>query len=36
MLRISKMTDYAIILMVELTREGETLSAHQLADRIHV
>lgn len=36
MLRISKMTDYAIMLMVELTREGETLSAHQLADRIHV
>ncbi len=28
MLRISKMTDYAIVLMVELTREGETLSAH--------
>ena len=30
------MTDYAILLMVELTREGETLSAHALADRIHV
>jgi FeS assembly SUF system regulator len=36
MLRISKMTDYAILLMVELTREGEMLSAHALADRIHV
>ena len=36
MLRISKMTDYAIVMMVELTREGETLSAHALADRVHV
>jgi len=36
MLRISKLTDYAILLMVELTREGEMLSAHALADRIHV
>jgi FeS assembly SUF system regulator len=36
MLRISKLTDYAILLMVELTRERETLSAHALADRIHV
>jgi len=36
MLRISKLTDYAILLMVELNREGETLSAHVLADRIHV
>jgi FeS assembly SUF system regulator len=36
MLRISKMTDYAILLMVELTRDRETLSAHALADRIHV
>jgi FeS assembly SUF system regulator len=36
MLRISKMTDYAILVMVELTREGETLSAHSVADRIHV
>ncbi len=36
MLRISKMTDYAIMLMVELTREGETLSAHALAKRIRV
>jgi FeS assembly SUF system regulator len=36
MLRISKMTDYAIVLMVELTREGETLSAHSLADRVHL
>ncbi len=30
------MTDYAILLMVELTRECETLSAHALAERIHV
>lgn len=36
MLRISKMTDYAILLMAELTRQGETLSAHALADRIRV
>jgi FeS assembly SUF system regulator len=36
MLRISKMTDYAIVLMVELTRERETLSAHALADRVHL
>ncbi len=36
MLRISKLTDYAILLMVELTREGEMLSAHALAERIHV
>ena len=36
MLRIAKMTDYAILVMVELTRDGETLSAHCLAERIHV
>jgi FeS assembly SUF system regulator len=36
MLRISKLTDYAILLMVELNREGETLSAHALAELIHV
>jgi FeS assembly SUF system regulator len=30
------MTDYAILLMAELTRQGETLSAHVLADRIRV
>jgi len=36
MLRISKLTDYAILIMVELTREGEMLSAHTLAERIHV
>jgi len=36
MLRISKMTDYAIVLMVELTRHRETLSAHALADRAHL
>jgi FeS assembly SUF system regulator len=36
MLRISKMTDYAILVMVELTRHGETLSAQALAGRIHV
>jgi FeS assembly SUF system regulator len=36
MLRISKLTDYAILVMVELTREGEMLSAQALAERIHV
>ena len=36
MLRISKLTDYAILLMVELTRHGEMLSAHTLAELIHV
>lgn len=36
MLRISKLTDYAILVMVELTRDGEMLSAHALAERIHV
>jgi FeS assembly SUF system regulator len=34
MLRISKMTDYAIIVMVELSASrGEVLSAHALTDR---
>ncbi len=36
MLRISKLTDYAILVMVELTREGEVLSAHALAERVHI
>ena len=36
MLRISKLTDYAILMMVELTREGEMLSAHALAERVRV
>ena len=36
MLRISKLTDYAILLMVELTRDGEVLSAHALADRVGI
>jgi len=36
MLRISKLTDYAILIMVELTRDSEMLSAHALAERIHV
>jgi FeS assembly SUF system regulator len=36
MLRISKMTDYAILMMVELTRDGEMLSAQALSERIHV
>jgi FeS assembly SUF system regulator len=36
MLRISKLTDYAILIMVELTREGDMLSAHALAERVHV
>lgn len=36
MLRISKLTDYAILMMVELARDGEMLSAHTLAERVHV
>ena len=36
MLRISKMTDYAILVMVELARDGGRLSAHRVADRVHV
>ena len=36
MLRISKLTDYAILVMVELAREGEMLSAHALAERVHI
>jgi FeS assembly SUF system regulator len=36
MLRISKLTDYAILMMVELARDGEMLSAHTLAERIYV
>lgn len=36
MLRISKLTDYAILMMVEMTRDGGMLSAHVLAERVHV
>ena len=37
MLRISKMTDYAIMVMVELhASQGEVLSAHALAERSHL
>ena len=36
MLRISKLTDYAILVMVELAREGEMLSAQALAERVGV
>ncbi len=37
MLRISKMTDYAIMVMVELNASsGEVLSAHALADASHL
>jgi FeS assembly SUF system regulator len=37
MLRISKMTDYAIMVMVELHASGgDVLSAHALADRSHL
>ncbi|MBT8069812.1 MAG: SUF system Fe-S cluster assembly regulator [Xanthomonadales bacterium] len=37
MLRISKMTDYAIMVMVELHGlRGEVLSAHALAERSHL
>ena len=36
MLRISKLTDYAILMMVELSRNREVLSAHALAERVRV
>ena len=36
MLRISKLTDYAILVMVELARDGEMLSAQALAERVHI
>ena len=36
MLRISKMTDYAILVMAELARDGEMLSAHALEERVHL
>lgn len=36
MLRISKLTDYAILVMVELARDGEMSSAHAVAERAHV
>ncbi|MGK2924527.1 MAG: SUF system Fe-S cluster assembly regulator [Lysobacterales bacterium] len=36
MLRISKLTDYAILMMVELARERDMLSANLLAERIGV
>ena len=36
MLRISKLTDYAILVMVELLRNRELLSAQALAERVHV
>jgi FeS assembly SUF system regulator len=36
MLRISKLTDYAILVMVELSRNRELLSAQAVADRVHV
>jgi FeS assembly SUF system regulator len=36
MLRISKLTDYAILMMVELSRNREVLSAHALSERVGV
>ncbi len=37
MLRISKLTDYAILVMVELNENhGEVLSAHALGENIHL
>ena len=36
MLRISKMSDYAILMMVELARDREVLSAHALSERVRV
>jgi FeS assembly SUF system regulator len=36
MLRISKLSDYAILIMVELAREGGLMSAQALAERVRV
>lgn len=36
MLRITKLTDYAILVMVELARDGGLLSAHAISERVHV
>lgn len=36
MLRISKLTDYAILIMVELTRDGAMLSSQAVAERVGV
>jgi len=36
MLRISKLTDYAILVMVELARSGEMASAHTIAELVHL
>ena len=36
MLRISKLTDYAILVMVELARGGELANAHAVAERVGV
>lgn len=36
MLRISKLTDYAILIMVELTRDRAMLSSQALAERVGV
>jgi FeS assembly SUF system regulator len=36
MLRISKLTDYAILVMVELARGGQLLTAHAVAERVGV
>lgn len=37
MLRISKLSDYAIMVMVELSaQKGEIVSAHELAERTHL
>lgn len=36
MLRISKLTDYAILAMVELARDGGKVSAQALAERVGV
>jgi len=36
MLRISKLTDYAILVMVELARVGKLSNAHAVAERVGV
>ena len=36
MIRMSKLTDYAILLLAHLARSTGTLTAHELAERSHV
>jgi DNA-binding IscR family transcriptional regulator len=36
MIRMSKLTDYAIVILAHLARSSETLTAHELAARSRV